>query len=101
MTNIKTATVNVRIQENVKTQAEAIFNKLGLSRATAIDLFYRQIIMSNGFPFPLHLKNNPILSREDMTYEEFNDFMRISLEQARNGETVSVDEAFEQLFRGL
>ena len=36
-----------------------------------------------------------------MTDEEFNDFMRISLEQARNGETVSVDEAFEQLFRGL
>ena len=32
MTNIKTATVNVRIQENVKTQAEAILNKLGLSR---------------------------------------------------------------------
>ena len=42
-----------------------------------------------------------ITSREDMTDEEFNDFMRISLEQARNGETVSVDEAFEQLFRGL
>ena len=99
MTNIKTATVNVRIQENVKTQAEAILNKLGLSRATAIDLFYRQII--NRIPFPLQVKNTPILSREDMTDEEFNDFMRISLEQARNGETVSVDEAFEQLFRGL
>ena len=32
MTNIKTATVNVRIQANVKTLAEAILNKLGLSR---------------------------------------------------------------------
>ena len=72
MTNIKTATVNVRIQENVKTQAEAILNKLGLSRATAIDLFYRQIIMSNGIPFPLQVKNTPILSREDMTDEEYH-----------------------------
>ena len=99
MANIKTATVNVRIQENVKTQAEAILNKLGLSRATAIDLFYRQIIMSNGIP--LQGKKTPILSREEMTDEEFNDCMRISLEQARNGETVSVDEAFEELFRGL
>lgn len=39
MTSIKTATVNVRIQENVKVEAEAILKKLGLTRATAIDLF--------------------------------------------------------------
>ena len=44
MTSIKTATVNVRIQENVKVEAKAILKKLGLTRATAIDLFYRQII---------------------------------------------------------
>ena len=53
MTSIKTATVNVRIQENVKVEAEEILKKLGLTRATAIDLFYRQIIMHNGIPFPL------------------------------------------------
>lgn len=39
MTSIKTATVNVRIQENVKVEEEAILKKLGLTRATAIDLF--------------------------------------------------------------
>ena len=31
MTSIKTATVNVRIQENVKIEAEAILKKLGLT----------------------------------------------------------------------
>ncbi len=50
MTSIKTATVNVRIQENIKVEAEEILKKLGLTRATAIDLFYRQIIMHNGIP---------------------------------------------------
>ena len=39
MMSIKTATVNVRIQENVKVEAEEILKKLGLTRATAIDLF--------------------------------------------------------------
>ena len=58
MTSIKTATVNVRIQENVKVEAEAILKKLGLTRATAIDLFYRQIIMHNGIPFPLEIKKD-------------------------------------------
>lgn len=40
-----------------------------------------------------------IESREDMTEEEFNDFMKLSLKQAENGESVSVDEAFKELFR--
>ena len=38
-----------------------------------------------------------IKSREDITNEEFNDFMKLSLEQAENGESVSVDSAFNEL----
>ena len=40
-----------------------------------------------------------IISREDMRITEFNYFIELSLEQAENGESVSVDEAFEELFR--
>ena len=36
----KTANVNVRIQENIKHQAEKILETIGISRATAIDMFY-------------------------------------------------------------
>ena len=63
ITSIKTATVNVRIQENVKVEAEEILKKLGLTRATAIDLFYRQIIMHNGIPFPLEIKKETITEK--------------------------------------
>ncbi len=38
-----------------------------------------------------------IISREDMTDEEFNDFMKLSLEQAESGESVSIDSAFNEL----
>ena len=44
MTLNKTANVNVRIQENIKQQAEQILDTIGIPRATAIDIFYRQII---------------------------------------------------------
>ena len=57
----KTASVNVRIEENVKNQAENILETLGIPRATAIDMFYRQIILNNGIPFPLTIpKELPI-----------------------------------------
>lgn len=42
-----------------------------------------------------------IISREDMTAKEFNDFMKLSLEQAENGESISVDEAFRELCKEL
>jgi hypothetical protein len=42
-----------------------------------------------------------IISREDMRITEFNYFMKLSLEQAENGESVSIDEAFEKLFKEL
>lgn len=32
--------------------------------------------------------------REDMTGEEFNDFMKLSLEQVEKGESVNTDEVF-------
>ncbi|MCT7866688.1 MAG: type II toxin-antitoxin system RelB/DinJ family antitoxin, partial [Lactobacillus iners] len=41
----KKANVNVRIQENIKQQAEQILETIGITRATAIDMFYRQIIL--------------------------------------------------------
>lgn len=41
-----------------------------------------------------------ITSREDMTDKEFNDFMKLSLEQAESGEIVSIVEVFEQLLKG-
>lgn len=42
---------------------------------------------------------NIIKSREDMTEEEFNDFMKLSLEQAEKGESVNADEVFEKLLK--
>ena len=42
-----------------------------------------------------------IISREDMRITEFKYFMKLSLEQDENGESVSIDEAFEQLFKEL
>lgn len=63
ITSIKTATVNVRIQETIKVEAEEILKKLGLTRATAIDLFYRQIIMNNGIPFSLEIKKDTSIDK--------------------------------------
>ena len=72
---MKTASVNVRIQENIKEEAEKILSQIGLSRAVAIDLFYRQIIMNNGIPFSLTVPNQQVPIRDIMSEEEFYKMM--------------------------
>lgn len=93
---MKTATVNVRINEEIKLKAEKILEEIGLPRATAIDLFYRQIIINNGIPFSL--KRTPkVIARDSLTDEEFNNMMDVGYQQALRGEGDSLEEAIEDL----
>lgn len=48
---MKTASVTVRLDENVKNSAKQVYKELGIDMSTAIDVFLRQSIRSQGFPF--------------------------------------------------
>ena len=47
------ANVNVRIDSNIKTNAENVFKSLGITPTAAITLFYNQVIRTNSIPFEL------------------------------------------------
>ena len=47
--------LNIRTDKDIKDKAEAIFNELGLSMTTAINLFLRTTIREHGIPFELKL----------------------------------------------
>ena len=47
--------LNIRTDKDIKDKAESIFNELGLSMTTAINLFLRTTIREHGIPFELKL----------------------------------------------
>ena len=47
------ATISIRIDENVKSDAEMLFNKIGLTLSSAVNVFFRQSIREQGIPFSL------------------------------------------------
>ena len=51
-----TTNLNIRIDADLKKQAEQIFNELGINMSTALTVFLRQTIRSNGIPFDLRLE---------------------------------------------
>lgn len=52
---VESTNLNIRIDEEVKLQAEKIFDALGLNMTTAVIIFLRQAIRENGIPFEVKL----------------------------------------------
>ncbi len=53
----KTSSISARINASDKKNAEAIFNKLGITASQAISLFYKQVHLRKGIPFAVELPN--------------------------------------------
>ena len=53
----KTATITIRLDPKVKTDAQAVFDKLGLTTTQAVSLFLNQVSLNKGLPFDLHIPN--------------------------------------------
>ena len=91
----KSANVTARIQPEIKQQAEAVLDRLGLPVSVLIDILYRQIIMTGSVPFPLAVPK--LSTRNSLTDEQFNAMMERGYNQAKSGEGLSIDEAFAKI----
>jgi len=49
----RTATLNLRIEPEVKAEAEELFSSFGLTVTDAVNVFLRQSITRGGFPFEI------------------------------------------------
>ncbi|MDO4173920.1 MAG: type II toxin-antitoxin system RelB/DinJ family antitoxin [Eubacteriales bacterium] len=96
----RSANVNVRVEPDIKEQAEAILEKLGVSASSFINMTYRQVILRNGIPFSVTMPSEP-KTRDSMTDAEFNAMMAKGLQQAKAGESLPADEVFDKILEKL
>ena len=59
----------IRIEPELKKQANEIFAKLGLDMSTAVNLFLYQVVLRKGLPFHIDLSSNPIFE-DELTQKE-------------------------------
>ena len=81
--------MNIRMDADIKKKAQKIFAELGMDTTTAINIFLRQVIRTNGLPFDIkidvpntetleaineieELKNNP----NKKTYSSFLEIIK-------------------------
>lgn len=80
------ATIQIRIDEDTKKEAQNVLGALHISMSEAVKLFLRQVVLQRGIPFEIKIPNE--LTRE-------------TIEKTERGEDVkecaSVDALFEDL----
>lgn len=52
---VKSELIHVRVNPETKEQSEKILGKLGVNMSYAVSMFLNQLILKNGFPFPIEL----------------------------------------------
>ena len=95
--SIKSANVVARVEPDIKEKAEAIFETLGIPASTAINMFYRQVILWDGMPFRPSIPSGRPHARDEMTDDEFDRRMAMGLAQAKADQSAPLPEVFDRL----
>ncbi len=68
-----TTLVQIRVDNELKEQATAVYDALGIDLSTAVRMFLKRSVMMNGVPFNMTLPENNIKAeRTAMALEELN-----------------------------
>ena len=72
----KNTTISVRMDAELKNDAEGILSSLGLTPSQAINVFYKQITFQNGLPFPVEIpqKNLNEISKKAMEEKKLDKY---------------------------
>lgn len=91
----KSANLYVRIEPEVKEEAESILSALGIPASNAINMFYKQIILNRGLPFAVKIPANvkPVNVAE-LTEEEFHAELEKGYADMAAGRTKTAKKAF-------
>ena len=89
----KTATLNVRVDPDVKAEATEVLDDLGISMSSALNMILRNIARRKRLPLEsVTLEDYGILNMDNMTDEELIDLVNKQEEEEPLEECLSIDE---------
>jgi DNA-damage-inducible protein J len=62
------AQLNIRIDDNLKNDAEILFNDLGLNLSTAVTMFIKQAVRQRSIPFEITAKSDPFWNEANQAH---------------------------------
>lgn len=87
----ETTNINIRMDKDLKEQAESLFSELGMNMTTAFNIFLRQSVRQGKIPFEISL-NRPNAATIEAMQE---------IEDMRSGKFPKHPQSVESLFKEL
>lgn len=87
--------VRVRINEQLKNDATAVLESMGLTMSDAIRIFLKRVVDEKALPFTLKMPRH--LDASHMSKEEFDALMEKSFRDVEEGRVLPMEEVFRKL----
>ena len=98
----KTSTLNLRVNPELKANAESVLSQLGIPMSTAVDMFLHQIVLTGGIPFSISLPKMPAdINASEMTTEQIHAKLDRGYKDYSNGNVFNAEDEFEKLQKKL
>ena len=93
----KTATLNLRVNPQLKSRAESVLSQLGIPMSTAIDMYLNQIALTGGIPFAVTLPKAPeAVNADAMTNDELKTKLLKGYDDIDAGNVNDAEDAFKK-----
>ena len=91
----KTATLNLRVNPTLKSDAETILTRLGIPMSTAVDMFLNQVVLVGGIPFSVTVPKPPVdIDASQMTEAQLHAKLQRGYDDYTAGRTQNAVDAF-------
>ena len=86
----KSTNLYVRIEPDIKEKAEEILSKLGISASSAINMFYKQIILQKGIPFDVKIPSTTLVDITKLSDSDLDKELDKGYQDMKCGRTTKV-----------
>ena len=80
-----TTNLNIRIDRELKSEADFILSKMGMNLSTAVNVFIRQVVQEKAIPFKVQISDNTLKTQENARERMREAFKTAQAESIKNG----------------
>ena len=95
----RTANVCVRVEPEIKEEAENILEQLGIPMSNAVGMFLRQVVLQKGIPFEMKLPKTEPLAYASLSKEQFDKEIEKGFADVKDGRVCSADDVEAEMKR--
>ena len=93
----KSATLNLRVNPTLKSDAETILSRLGIPMSTAVDMFLNQVVLVGGIPFSVTVPKPPVdIDEAQMTEAQLHAKLQRGYNDYKAARTHNAAQAFAE-----